>query len=195
MSVNRLSRAVAPFALAALALGMTACGSDEPESTPTVTVTSSVEDTPTTEPTMEGSQPSEETSERAASLEPTEAPVGPNDESGVVDVTTTGDEGILALQHSGFEPSIDASSAYQELIVGPGGCFALVDVSEPQLLVFPDDATFVLQEGKPSATIDGTEYLVGRQFDVDTTEVEKTNVAGIPERCEQGSASTVRIVS
>lgn len=195
MSWNRLSRTVAPFALAVLVLGMTACGSDEPESTPTVTVTASVEETPATEPSTESSQPMEETSEPAASMEPTEAPVGPNDESGVVDVTTTGDEGILALQHSGFEASVDPASAYQKLIVGPGGCFALVDVSEPQLLVFPADATFVLQEGKPSVTIDGTEYLVGRQFDVDTTAVEKTNVAGIPERCQQGSASTVRIVS
>lgn len=79
--------------------------------------------------------------------------------------------------------------------MGPGGCFALVDDSEPQLLVFPGDATFVLQDGEPSATIDGTEYSVGRQFDVDTTEIEKTNVAGIPERCQEGSASTVRIVS
>ncbi len=192
MFFNHRVRFVAPFAIAALALGMTACAQDEPESTPTVTVTEAVEETPS----MESSEPMEEASEPTVSEEPSEEPAGPNDESGVVDVTVTGDQGILALQHSGTTPAGAAGPASEKLIVGPSGCFSLVNkAGQPNLLVFPDDATFVLQEGKPSATIDGTEYLVGRQFSVPTTTVEKTNVAGIPQQCTEGANSTVLVVS
>ncbi len=188
MSVTRRSHLVVLFAVTALALGMTACGSDEPESTPTVTVTASVEGSATMEPTEEDSEP-------AVSGEPTQEPVGPNDESGVVDVTVAGDQGILALQHSGTTPTGAAGPTEQKLITGPGGCFALTNEGKPQLLVFPADATFVLQEGKPSVTVGGTEHLVGRQLDVASVAVPKTDVAGIPDRCAQGSADTVIVIS
>ena len=195
MSFNRSFRAVAPFAIAALALGMTACGSDEPESTPTVTVTASAEQSPTMEQTMESSEPTEETSEPAASEEPTEEPVGPNDESGVVDVTVVGDQGILALQHAGVTATGSAGPTNQKLITGPGGCFALTNEGKPQLLVFPQDATFVLEDGKPSTTFGGTEHFVGRQLDVASIAVPKTDVVGIPDRCTEGSDDTVIIIS
>ncbi len=197
MSSHRCARFVAPFALAALALGMSACGSDEPETTPTVTVTEEAEAAPSADATMETSEPMEESSEpMGETSEPmaSEEPMGPNDESGVVDVTASGDEGIIALQHSGSTPAGDAGPDSEKLIVGPGGCFALVNEGPPRLLVFPDDATFVLQEGKPSATIDGTEYLVGGRFTAATTAVEKFSVAGIPQPCEEGSGSTVYVV-
>ncbi len=202
MSPNDRHRLVVPFVLVSLALGVSACGSDEPETTPTIKVTPEIEANPTpdvtmetSEPMVETSEPMEETSEPVASEEPSEEPVGPNDESGVVDVTATGNEGIIALQHSGSAPVGNVGPASAKLIVGPGGCFAVVNEGgQPQLLVFPDDATFVLQEGEPSATVDGTEYLVGRQFTVPTTEVEKFSVAGIPQRCEEGSDSTVYVV-
>lgn len=202
MSLN--ARIVAPIALAALALGMTACASDaEGDPTPSVvTVTeSATETTPTEEPTTEASEPATETSEPVTETsapmvsETPSEPSGPNDESGVVDVTVAGDQGILALQHSGTAPSGTAGPTNQKLITGPGGCFALTNEGKPQLLVFPADATFVLQEGKPSATIAGTEHFVGRQFGVATTAVPKTSVAGIPDRCTQGSDETVLVVN
>ncbi len=201
MSFNRSLRVVAPFAIAALALGMTACGSDEPESTPTITVTASAQESTATEPTMESSEPiessepMEETTEPAVSEDPIEEPVGPNDESGVVDVTVVGDEGILALQHSGTTPLGAAGPSNPKLITGPGGCFALVNEGKPQLVVFPSDATFVLQEGKPSATFGGTEHFVGRQMDVASIAVPKSDVAGIPDQCTQGSDDTVIVIS
>ena len=65
----------------------------------------------------------------------------------------------------------------------------------PQLVVFPADATFVLQQGKPSATVDGTEHPVGREFTLETTTVNKSEVTGIPDRCAQGSADTVLVVN
>ncbi len=197
MSSHRRLRIVAPFALAAVALGMTACGPDQvSDPAPSVvTVTESAAEPTSMEPTIETAQPTEsETSEPMAS-ETQEDSIGPNDESGVVDVTVAGDEGVLALQHSGAVPTGDAGPTSQKLITGPGGCFALTNEGKPQLLVFPDDATFVLQEGKPSATVVGTEHFVGRPFDVATVAVPKTGVAGIPDRCSQGSDETVLVVS
>ncbi|MEO7587087.1 MAG: hypothetical protein ABIS84_03565 [Arachnia sp.] len=199
MSFNRL-RLVAPLALAAVALGVTACAPDDSAPTPTVTVTAPAGEatTATSEPMVESSEPMTETSEPVPAPTEPSTPAdtaGPNDESGVVDVTVAGDKGILALQHSGTVPTGTAGPTNQKLITGPGGCFALTNQGKPQLLVFPADATFVLQEGKPSATIAGTEHLVGRQFSVATTAVPKSSVAGIPERCTQGSADTVLVVN
>ncbi|MGV8845100.1 hypothetical protein [Tessaracoccus sp.] len=191
MSLNH--RVVAPFALAALALGMTACAPDAAESTPTVTVTTSADASPSMEPTAATSEPNTEESQPMGS--PSEDAAGPNDESGVVDVTVEGDQGILALKHAGSVPVGTAGPTGQKLITGPGGCFAVTNEGKPQLLVFPDDATFVLQEGKPSATIAGTEHPVGRQFAVATTAVAQSSVVGIPDRCLQGSDDTVLVVN
>lgn len=197
MSFNHRLRVVAPFALAAVALGMTACAPDASEPVPTPTVTKPAEEPTSMEAPVEASEPMAESSAPMASEMPSEAATtgGPNDESGVVDVTVAGDQGILALQYSGTVPTGTAGPTNQKLITGPGGCFALTNEGKPQLLVFPADATFVLQEGKPSATIAGTEHLVGRQFSVATTAVPKTSVAGIPERCMQGSDATVIVVN
>lgn len=114
---------------------------------------------------------------------------------GVVELTVAGDQGVLALQYSGTIPSGTAGPTDRKLITGSGGCFALVNEGKPQLLVFPAEATFVLQEGKPSATIAGVKHLIGQQFAVDTTAVSKTSVAGIPERCDRGSDDTVFMVN
>lgn len=198
MSLIHRRRVIAPLALAALALGMTACAPEEGEPTPVATVTVSAEETTATETTTTSSEPAQETSEPAGETsEPAapEVPLGPNDESGVVDVTVVGDQGILALQHVGAVPVGEPGPAGQKLITGPGGCFALTAQGKPQLLVFPADATFVLQEGKPSATIGGTEHLVGRQFAPATTAVSMESVAGVPDRCLQGAADTVLVVN
>lgn len=196
MSFNHGLRAVAPFALAAVALGMTACAPQATEPTPAVTVTASVEESTSTEPTPETSESAVKTPEQVENETPaTETSTGPNDESGIVDVTVEGDQGILALQHSGTVPAGDAGPTNQKLITGPGGCFAVTNQGKPQLLVFPADATFVLQEGKPSATFAGKERFVGQQFGVATTAVSKASVAGVPDRCLQGSDDTVLVVN
>ena len=211
MSSHRRLRFVAPLALSAVALGITACGPDqasepvpsvvtvtETAAEPMQTETSAPVESDTSEPmTSEASEPTTSATQ--------EDSVGPNDESGVVDVTVTGDRGIMALQHSGTVPVGDAGPTNQKLITGPGGCFALTNQGKPQLVVFPEDATFVLNEdckgkehhscGKPSATIDGTEHFVGRQFSVSTVAVPKTSVAGIPNQCMQGSDDTILVVS
>ena len=139
---------------------------------------------------MESTAPNEQSTAPVTS----EEPVTPNNESGVLDVTVAGDQGILALQVSGSVPEGSTGPTNQKLITGPGGCFALAGEGQPQLLVFPEDATFVLEEGKPSATFGGTEHLVGRQMDVASISIPKTDVAGIPERCLEGSADSVAVV-
>lgn len=194
MLYTHRSRLAIPFAVTSLAFGMTACGADEPESIATPTVTVPAQETVTSEPTTESSPAAVETSEPGVTVEPTEEPLGPNDESGVVDVTVVGDQGVLALQYSGNPPIGTVGPTDQELITGPGGCFALAADGRPQLVVFPADARFVLVDGTPSATFGGTEHLVGSQFDVASVAVPATDVAGIPERCTDGSADLVIVV-
>lgn len=198
MSLTHRSRVVAPFALAALAMGMTDCGTDDTEPTPVATVTVSADDTSaaetSTEPAASASEASEPTVETSEAM-PEDTGSGPNDESGVVEVTVAGAQGILALQSSGAVPIGEAGPTNQKLITGPGGCFALTNEGKPQLLVFPADATFVLEEGKPSATIGGTEHLVGQQFNVATTATSVASIAGIPDRCLQGADDIILVVN
>lgn len=202
MSFTIRHHVVAPLAVATLALGLGACGQDDPEAAPTVTVTATAQESVDPGgPTLNESEPMDETSppEPGNVSSPSEAapaePEGPNGESGVLDVTVVGDQGILALQHAGSYPAGDAGPSGKKLIAGPGGCFALTNEGPPQLLVFPADARFVLEEGEPSATFGGTEHLVGRQLDVPTTAVNKTDVAGIPDRCVEGSDATVIVIN
>lgn len=160
------------FAVGIMALGLSGCASAVPEEI----APSQVRESPTT-----GAE--------------TDSSVELEDVDGVVELTVAGDQGVLALQHSGTIPSGTAGPTDRKLITGPGGCFALVNEGKPQLLVFPAEATFVLQEGKPSATIAGVEHLIGQQFAVDMTAVAKTSVAGIPDRCDRGSDDTVFMVN
>ena len=175
-------RATTTAALAALALGLSACGSDDaqPEETTTTTTTSSAE------PTEESS--GEKTTSSDDDAESTQG------DGGGLDVTVAGDQGVLALQRSGPAPDGAAGPQGGKLITGPGGCFALTDDGPPQLLVFPDDATFVLEEGKPSATVGGSRTAVGEQLTAETTEVPVSEVTGIPQRCSHGPSDTVLVV-
>lgn len=194
MSFTPRLRALAPCVLAALTLGLAACSADESEPVPAVTVTTTVEASAPADPAPETSKTSEVVETSLASSD--ETAVGPNDESGVIDVTVVGDQGILALQHSGNAPDGGAGPAHnQKLIAGPGGCLAMTNEGKPQLLVFPADATFVLQGGKPSATVGGIKHVLGHHLEVPATTVEKNNVAGIPDACMQGSDDTVIVIN
>lgn len=182
--MSSIHRATTTAALAALALGLSACGSDDaqPEETTTTTTTA----TSSAEPTEESS--GEKTSSSSDGAGSTKG------EGGGLDVTVAGDQGVLALQRSGSVPDGQAVPDGGKLITGPGGCFALTHDGPPQLLVFPDDATFVLTKGKPSATVDGSRTAVGGQLTAKTTEVPVSEVTGIPERCSHGPSDTVLVV-
>ncbi len=206
MSLSR--RGWAACAVAVLALGMSACSSDEQ---PQEETTSSVDPAPETSDPQESTaepaepaddadntqsaEPSEEASDDDASDDDATGQEATGEETAGLEVTVAGEHGVLALQHTGAAPEGAAGPSGHKLITGPGGCFALTNDGKPQLLVFPEDATFVLEDGKPSVTIDGTEYPVGQQFTVETTEVAKSEVTGIPQRCAKGSSDTVLVVN
>lgn len=166
------SHRVVVCVLALVAVGLGACGSDDAQPDDTAT----------------SGQP---TQEKPSSDGDTES----NDEDGGgMDVTVAGDQGVLALQYSGSVPEGKAGPARGKLITGPGGCFALTRNGPPQLLVFPDDATFVLKHGKPSVTVGGSKTPVGRQLSAQTTKIPTSEVTGIPERCSHGPSNTVLVV-
>lgn len=163
-------------ALTALALGLSACGSDSNDPAQSESNTA-----PTAQPTQE--------------TPPSDGDSGPESEGrDGMDVTVVGDQGVLALQYPGSVPEGDAGPANGKLITGPGGCFALTNNGPPQLLVFPEEATFILKGGKPSVTIEGVETKVGQQVSVETTKVSISRVTGIPERCSHGPSDTALVV-
>lgn len=208
-------RALAACALA-LAVSVTACSSDTADEASTPTSAAPAQEEPgdaTAQPTSapaDGAQ--EESQEESQDAQGESAGPAPADESqdaaeseeaeapqqtgsNTLEVTVEGDQGVLALQHSGSVPEGTAGPTGRQLITGPGGCFALTHEGPPQFVVFPADATFVLQQGKPSATVEGTEHLVGREFTLETTVVNTSEVTGIPDRCARGSADTVLVVN
>ena len=109
-------------------------------------------------------------------------------------MTAYGDRGDLGLQYSGPVPAGSPGPASGKLITGPGGCFAFVSDGAPQLAIFPPEATFVLQNGRPSVTVNGVEHPVGRELTSDTTVVPRADTTGVPERCARGAADTVLVV-
>ena len=184
MSSSR--RVIMSAAVAAAALSVTACGAgdSEPMAT-TVTETTTAESaTPMTDDGASSSDEDEDAEEGA----------GAGDDGGVLEVTVRGEQGVLALQHSGSVPAGVSGPSSGKLITGPGGCFAFVGAGAPQLAVFPPAATFVLQNGKPSVTVDGVEHAVGREFAAETTELSVAATTGVPERCARGSADTVLVI-
>ena len=160
--------------LAIMAVALSACGSDDAQPDETTTTSSA--------------QP---TQEKPSSDGDTESK---DEDGGGLDVTVAGDQGVLALQYSGSAPDGKAGPASGKLITGPGGCFALTRKGPPQLLVFPDDATFVLKHGKPSVTVGGSKTPVGRQLSAQTTKVPTSEVTGIPGRCSHGPSDAVLVV-
>lgn len=179
MSLSR--RVTAVCAAAVLAVGASACSGQEspPDESTTPAASPATDDA--------ASVPSD-------SAPATEASIGPDEDTTAMEVDVVGDEGVLALQYSGAVAEGEAGPSGGKLITGPGGCFALTDDDRPRLLVFPEDATFVLQHGKPSATFGGAEHVVGQTFTADLTEVPQSSVTGIPERCSRGAGDTVLVV-
>lgn len=175
-------RVMVSAAVVAGALGVGACESGGPE--PAVTT---VTDT-TTAPARDTAAEAPDVGQ-APETDPDTDQVGD-----VLEVTAHGDRGVLGLQYSGPVPAGSPGPASGKLITGPGGCFAFVSDGAPQLAIFPPDATFVLQNGRPSVTVDGVEHPVGRELTADTTVVPLADAAGVPERCARGAADTVLVV-
>ena len=175
-------RVMISAAVVVAALGVGACGSGAPEpSVTTVTDTTTVPARDTAAEAPEADQQPEADSDTGQ--------VGD-----VLEVTAHGDRGVLGLQYSGPVPAGAPGPASGKLITGPGGCFAFVGDGPPQLAIFPPDATFVLQNGRPSVTVNGVEHPVGRELTSDTTVVPRADTTGVPERCARGAADTVLVV-
>ena len=183
MSLTR--RLIVPTVVALIPLGLAACGSSGSGSTATtVTETTTAAAAPQV---ADGGAPE---ADRAPG-----ADAESQDNVGMLEVTVRGDQGVLGLQYSGSVPTGSPGPASNKLITGPGGCFAVAGAGAPQLAIFPSDATFVLQNGKPSVTVDRVEHPVGRELNADTTVVPVAQVAGVPDRCTRGAAGTVLVLS
>lgn len=177
-------RVIVSAAVAVAALGLASCGSGSSE--PTVTTVTETTTAAATPQDTDAGAPEEDQSPGTDAQ--------PQDNGRNLEVTVRGDQGVLGLQHSGSVPAGTPGPASSKLITGPGGCFAFVGAGAPQLAIFPPDATFVLQNGKPSVTVDGAEHPVGRELTFDTAVVPVQQVAGLPERCTRGAADTVLVV-
>lgn len=175
-------RVMISAAVVVAALGVGACGSGAPE--PAVTT---VTDT-TTAPARDTA------AEAPAADQQPEADSDTGQVGDVLELTAHGDRGVLGLQYSGPVPAGAPGPASSKLITGPGGCFAFVGDGPPQLAIFPPDATFVLQNGRPSVTVNGVEHPVGRELTSDTTVVPRADTTGVPERCARGAADTVLVL-
>ncbi|GAA1993800.1 hypothetical protein GCM10009718_34430 [Isoptericola halotolerans] len=92
-------------------------------------------------------------------------------------------------------PDGEAQELSGMLITGPGGCFAVEDGAPPQLVVFAEDAEFVLRDARPSVTTPaiGT-VAVGEDFDFTAVEVPLGAVDGVPDECVDGAQETVLVV-
>lgn len=186
MSFDR--RPFAACALAVLALGLNACAPSETQPDGDLPP---IADSARTESPGATNVPKTDAS---AAGEGTGEPSADGDVGDGLDVTVVGDRGVLALRHTGAVPDGATGPTDRKLITGPGGCFAVTNDGPPQLLVFPPDATFVLQNRKPSVTVAGSETHVGGILAVDTTAVAKSAATGIPDRCAQGSDGTLLVV-
>ena len=182
MSLTR--RLIVPTVVALIPLGLAACGSSGSGSTATTV----------TETTTAAAAPQDTDAGAPEADRAPGADAEAQDNGGMLEVTVRGDQGVLGLQYSGSVPAGTPGPASNKLITGPGGCFAFVGAGAPQLAIFPSDATFVLQNGKPSVTVDGAEHPVGRELTFDTAVVPDQQVAGLPERCTRGAADTVLVV-
>ncbi|RBP65573.1 hypothetical protein DFO66_104158 [Brevibacterium sanguinis] len=166
-----------------LALGLAAC-STSPESSPAgSTAEASAESAETGTPAETPRTDDEELVTDDSSTEAT-----------TLEVKAEGNGPIGLTTQSAIDA--DSGSVSGKLITGPGGCFSLVDNDRPRLVVFPDDASFVLAEGKPSVTTDALGTIdVGEQLSASAVTVGLDETTGIPGRCAQGAADEVLVVT
>ncbi|MCR3719677.1 MULTISPECIES: hypothetical protein [Prauserella salsuginis group] len=116
-----------------------------------------------------------------------------NGNPGSLTVESTGD-GPFGLTTQG-RPDGRAEARAGKLVVGPGSCLALESGGRPELLIFGDDAEFVLRGGRPSATTaEAGTTAVGERLDVSATSVAADDVTGIPQQCTRGSTRNVLVV-
>ncbi|MBM9465147.1 hypothetical protein JL108_16990 [Aeromicrobium sp. YIM 150415] len=116
------------------------------------------------------------------------------DASDTIEVQPTGD-GPIGLTTAGT-PAGEAASVSGKLIVGPGGCLSMTADRQPELVVFEDGAEFTLRGDRPSVTTDdlGT-VQVGEPVELTAVSVDRADISGIPQRCSNGTADTVVVVT
>ncbi|WP_309131327.1 hypothetical protein [Brevibacterium sp.] len=169
-----------------LALGLAACSttpSNSEESTPAETTAESAKPGPAAQGAETGTTDAEEPGTGDASAEAT-----------MIEVEPEGN-GPIGLK-SKTDPGVESAPVSGKLITGPGGCFSFVDSDQPRLLVFGDDAEFVLREDKPSVTSEAVGTVeVGSQFSASAASVGLSETTGIPERCTHGAQDQVLIVT
>lgn len=173
-------------ALAIAALGLTGCGnSEQADPDPQETEQAAAEETDAEE------TPEPDTSEEdSVSEDATEN----DDAANTITVETEG-QGPYGL-YTAEAPSGDTEEITGKLIIGPGSCMSLVDDAQPQLLVFGEDAEFVLRQDQPGVTTDDLGSVeVGEQIELSAVEVPQDSVEGIPNQCTQGAAETVLFVN
>lgn len=179
-------------ALAITALGLTGCGDGEqsdPE--PQEPEQSAAEDTGADENAEpETAEEDAEFEDDTASEDTTE-----NDDDAADSLTVeTEGRGPYGL-YTAEPPAGDPEEVTGKLIIGPGSCMSLVDDDQPQLLVFGEDADFVLREDQPGVTTDELGRVdVGEQIELSAVEISQDSVDGIPDQCAQGAAGTVLII-
>lgn len=160
--------------IALTALGLTSCG-----------------DADQADPESQGSE--EQNAEESAAEDIGDEDSKDDDVDGESITVHTEGQGPYGLFTSDV-PTGESREISGKLIIGPGSCFALTGNGQPELLVFGDDAEFVLREGQPSVTTDGTGTLnVGEQVELSVTEISQDSADGIPTQCTQGAADTVLI--
>lgn len=79
------------------------------------------------------------------------------------------------------------------LISGPGGCLSVQPNGRPELLLFGRDTNFA--DNPPRVSWDGSEVAVGERFSVAATEVQVTDLHGVPEQCARGAADSAWIIA
>lgn len=95
----------------------------------------------------------------------------------------------------------DTYTAYGQLAVGPGSCFAFRETgarggdNNPRPLVFPEDTNFTNEGDQSAVEIPGGELTaVGDDMVLDVVSMQLGDLKGLPDACAQGASQTGMIV-
>lgn len=192
-------------ALAATALGLTGCANgdqeDPQEPEQTAAEENGTEDNGAEEDNTDEANAAETESEdpdaeedSTEESEDSEEATEDDDASDSISVETEG-QGPYGLWTADVADG-EAQEVSGKLIIGPGSCMSLTDDSQPQLLVFGEDAEFVLREGQPGVSTDDLGSVdVGEQIELSAVEVSQDSVDGIPNQCAQGADDVVLVIN